>query len=290
MHNIKRSVYHVWRPELDEAARMAVRRRGLARIKSLMPLDECNTADVTLTGRFLGFNDYQAQFLVDSFDLSPTTLFPVAPECEYSFIVDIDLRNRSRARMEYGGRAFILDSDLQKNNLPSGLLLRLSHPTIIRRLRVHERGESDRLFMPGLMLIDQTPPTSRRALFSLLAHYYKDHARPKPSIINISAGGACLRTDDSYCQKFLGADENYLFFFFSQYDNGLKCPHVFICKKVGSFRDQTRDLSGLRVKFIRELIWTKPEDDLKWRDVNADGSLVLKNILESPRSDPDAPD
>ena len=281
MRNFESEIYQVWRPELDDVIQRAIQSRSAVHIKSLLPLDKCNFADATLIGRFSAiYANYQAQFLVDAFDLSPTSNFPAAPECEYLFQVDNVAPKGAKSRMEYGGRAFIVDSELKKNNLPSGLLLRLSFPSSIKRLRLHARCQCDRVMMPGLMLIDQNPPTGRRKLLALLAHYYQDQKRPKPEIVNISAGGACLRTYDAYCQKFLGADENYLFFFFTNDGQDIKTPHVFICKKVGAFRDQKSSNAGLRLKFIRELVWTRPEDDLKWRDVDSTGSAVLKNVLE----------
>ncbi|MBD5607389.1 MAG: hypothetical protein HDQ93_00875, partial [Desulfovibrio sp.] len=183
MRNFESEIYKIWRPELDSVIQGAIKQRSVVHVKTLMPLDKCNTADTVLIGRFFALNAYyQAQFLVDTFDLSPTSQFPAWPECEYLFQVDLELGKNRKARMEYGGRAHILDSELQKNNIPAGLLLRLSFPTYVKRLRLHSRYRCDRVLMPGLMLIDQTPPTSRRKLLAFLAHYYQDQKRPKPEL------------------------------------------------------------------------------------------------------------
>lgn len=276
MRGFNNEIYHVWRPEFDEVAQQAIRQHSDVEIHCHMPLDECNSADVELKGRFLAIDNFQAQFLVESYDLELTKNYAVFPDCEYSFAADAQVQDK----MEYAGRAIILDTELKKNNLPAGLLLKLSPPTSIRRVRRHERiaCADSRIAMPGLMLIDQ-PPQSKKQLLALLAHYYKDKKRPRPELVNISAGGVCLKTKDMRYHRLMGTDENYLFFFFSDDGNGIGSPHVFLCKKVGIFRGTSSLNTCLRIKFLKELVWELPENELKWVDVEKEGSRVVQIML-----------
>ena len=146
---------------------------------------------------------------------------------------------------------------------------------------MHERlSTPQHLFlMPGLMIMDQEP-INRRRLLALLGHYYHQKDRPKPTLVDISAGGACLKSNDQRCQRFMGAEENYLFFFFSETDGLLNSPTVLLGKKVGILRGEDASHAGLRIRFLKELVWTGPNEDLKWRDVSGDGSPTIKKMLE----------
>lgn len=280
MHNFEAETYHVWRPDLLAVAGLAVNQKSSVVIQCHMYLDKCNTADVTLKGRFLDITGHQAQFIVDNFDLELSRNFPIWPECEYTFVVDQPLSSGPGNRVEYGGRAIIQDFELHRNNLPIGLLLRLTTPTRIRQLRKHKRHSTPQkvIAMPGLMLIDQAP-TSRRRLLMLLAQYYHQKNRPRPELIDISAGGVCVQTEDTHCQRFMGAEESYLFFFFPANQGNPKCPFVFVGKKVGIFRTDESRHAGLRIKFLRELLWDQPEDELKWVDIGPEGSITLEKMI-----------
>lgn len=282
MHDFENETYRVWRPDLHRIVRQAIAQKSAVIMESHMPLDECNSADVRLTGRFLKMVGHQAQYIVDNYDLDIARNFPVAPECEYSLDVDMPLSDGNMARMAYAGKAFVLDTELGRNNLPEGLLLRMTRPSRVRHLRRHERLNCDDRFimMPGLMLIDQ-PPANRRHLLNLLGHYYHQRARPKPALVDISAGGVCLRTEDQRCQRFMGAEEYYLFFFFSGGLNDSRCPHVFIGKKVGILRGNDSRHTGLRIRFLKEMIWSDPGEELKWINVEADGSKTIRKLVEA---------
>lgn len=284
MKNLDSTLYKVWRPDLQDIAHLAVSQKRKVTIHTHYPLDKCNSADLTLFGEFLKITGQQAQFMVNSYDLDLGKLFPAEPECEYSFSVTISKDGISKNKVEYGGRAMILDQELGKNNLPLGLLLRLSQPTRIRPLRRHDREAcpAEMFRLPGLLMIGQDA-INRRQLLNVLGHYYQQKTRPKPKLINISAGGVCLETEDPHCLRFMGADESYLFFFFSGDENALLCPNVFIGKKVGLFRGEKDRHTGLRIRFLREMLWTDPLDDVRWIDIENGGSDTIRKILAASR-------
>lgn len=287
MHNFEPDTYHVWRPDLLEVIKYSIQQRQKALIQSHLALDECNTGDVTLIGRFLGLNGHVAQYVVENFDLDVSNAFPAFPQCEYIFTADLPVREQGVARIEYAGRAVILDQELQRNNLPESLLLRVGQPGRIRRLRRHERRPSsgDLFLMPGLMLMDQEP-INRRRLLALLGHYYRQKNRHKPKLVDISAGGVCLESHDPRCNRFLGCEESYLFFFFSENNGLLNSPNVFMGKKVGIYRGEDGNPAGLRIRFLKELVWTGPNEELKWKDVEADGSQTIRKMLEDRAEKP----
>lgn len=286
MKNLDTSTYTVWRPDLLEITRQALCQRAQVTIRTHYPLDKCNAADLTLRGEFLKITGKRVQFLSSGFDLDLGRSFPVFPDCGYSFNLTVE-DGGAKKKMEYGGRGLILDQELGRNDLPIGFLMRLSQPTQARPTRVHPREDSpERLFrMPGLMLAGPDA-LNRRQLLNVLGHYYQQQSRPKPKLINISAGGVCLETEDPHCQRFMGADERYLFFFFSGDEASLLCPNIFIGKKVGVFRDGRDRLTGLRIRFLREMLWTDPLDEVKWIDIEKEGSSSIRKILAQGRGRP----
>lgn len=284
MNNFDSAAYNVWHPDLYGIVQRAIDQRSSVTIQSHFPLDPCNSADLSLFGRFLKITGQQVQYIVNEFDLDLGKTYAPAPECEYSFAVEMPRGMSGGSKVEYGGRALILDQELQKNDLPEGLLLRISMPCRIRPMRRHKREvcPDNMIMMPGLLLIDQEP-VNRRRLLNVLSHYYRQKTRPKPRLVNISAGGVCLETEDPHCQKFMGAEESYLFFFFSEENGPLKCPNVFLGKKVGIFRTGNSRPAGLRIRFLREMVWTDPLEDLKWQDIENDGSPTIRKLLDKWR-------
>lgn len=282
MHELDNEIYHLWRPDLGGIVRRAIAQKCSVVIQSHLPLDPCNSADVRLEGKFLGLTGQHAQYLVENFDLDTARNYPPSPTCDYSFAVDMPLNGGGLSRIEYGGRAMIMDQELQKNNLPEFLLLRITAPTRIRHARRHERLDcpEDLFSMPGLMLIDREP-TDRRRLLALLWHYYRQKTRPKPELVNISAGGVCLKTEDPRCHRFMGNEERYLFFFFTPAMGKQKVPTVLVGKKVGLFRSDAARRNGLRIQFLREMIWTNPDEELKWIDVENNGSQAIRKLMKA---------
>lgn len=281
MKNFDFETYHVWQPDFRQALSYAIRQKNKVHVSTNFPIDDCNRADIIFSGRFVGFSGPLLQFVVEEFVPDISNALPQSPECEYIFTADIPLPGSGRSLLEYGGRAYIIDQDLQSNDLPESLLLRLSHPNRLRRLRRHTRiTNPEKMFlMPGMLIMDQEP-LNRRRLLALLGHYYKQKMRPKPQLIDISAGGACLKTLDSHYQRFMGAEESYLFFFFSENNGVLDVPNVFMAKKVGLYRGEDACHTGLRIKFLRELIWTPPNEELKWINIESSGSEKIKRMFE----------
>lgn len=286
MNNFYFETYHLWHPDFRQALSYAIRNKSAVTITSNMPIDECNKADIDLKGRFVGVSGSYLQFVVENFAPDLSNNFPGAPECEYAFKAASPFPGNGEALFEYGGRAYIIDQELQSNDIPESLLLRLSPPSRLRRLRQHGRVPSPEgvILMPGLLLLDREP-INRRRLLALLGYYYRQKERPRPGLVDISAGGACLETSDPHCLRFMGTEESFLFFFFSEKDGVLDNPHVFMARKVGLLRDEKSQHTGLRIKFLRELVWTGPNEELKWLNIEFSGSESIKEIIANMGED-----
>lgn len=271
---------HIWHPGLFEIFNQARHQQSVVTFQSHLPLDACNTADVQLYGKIGQLSGQQAKFVVESMNMTLDNRFPADPLGEYSFEVDLPIGRRRVARMEYSGKAVILERKLQKNDLPAELVLRISLPTRIRHVRRHHRIplNSCEPMVPGLVLIDHAP-TSRRQLLRLLEYYYRRKWKPKPRLVNISAGGVCVETTDPSGHRLLAADERYLFFFFLKAPEKEKVPLVFVGRKVGAYKGQEIGTAALRIQFLRELVWTAPNTDLEWRDISATGSDRLRQLF-----------
>lgn len=274
----------MWRPDLQEAIRSAMRQKKKVVIQTHWPIDSCDAADFVFSGRIVGLTSQLAQYVVESFDCDNGNIYPKSPECEYVFAADMPVKN-SRHRIEYGGKAKINDQELLKNGMPESLLLKIGAPSRIRRLRMHTRhaGLSETILMPGLLVMDQEPQ-NRRRLLALLGHYYKQKQRTRLELVDISAGGACLRISDLRFNRLLGAGEHYLFFFFPEQDGLLMSPCVFLAKKAGILRDEGSAYAGIRLRFLKELVWTGPNEELKWNDISQDGSESLQHLMENAAS------
>lgn len=254
-----------------------------------LPLDPCENADLELTGRISGFDGLEADFRTVSFAFgqdrtAPGSMsFPADPACEYFFVLDGVRRPKGATRMEYSGKAFILDRMLMPNNLPGFLRLRFSLPSRIRPLRRHPRKSCSRglEIIPGLVLVEKVPQ-NRSQLVGLLHRYYKSKNRPRPVLVNISAGGACVRTADQIAQRLMGTEESYLFFFFLKTAGREMKPWVFLGRKVGV--SPGLDGGGLRIQFMRELVWQSSSEELVWRDICSEGSEKLARELAKPGS------
>jgi len=277
---------HIWHPDLFEIFEQARLQKSLVTIQSHLPLDLCNTADLTLSGRFGSLVGQQAKFKVESIDMFLEKRFPVDPGCEYAFALDLPMGGKRYGRIEYAGKATILDRILQKNDLPDELLLRVSLPSRIRHMRRHQRRKSEECqdMIPGLILIDREP-TDRRQLLRLLSHYFRKNNARRPRLINISAGGVCVETSDSSGYRLLAADERYLFFFFLKSPQLSKLPIVFLGRKVGAFKASESGSAALRIQFLRELVWKGQNMELEWQDVSGNGSDRMRKILGIPAED-----
>lgn len=275
-----KETHHIWHPDLFEIFAQARIQKSIVTIQCHLPLDRCNTADIVLSGKFGTLEGQKAKFKVESLDMFLEKRFPSDPTCEYSFVLDLPLGKKRLGRIEYTGKATILDRILQKNDLPSELLLRVSLPTRIRHVRRHQRKKSVDCqgLIPGLILIDQEP-SDRRQLLRLLSHYFRKNNDRRPRLINISAGGVCVETSDSSGYRLLAADERYLFFFFFKSPQNEKTPMVFLGRKVGAFKVQETGSAALRIQFLRELVWSGPNTDLIWQDVTGNGSDKVRQIL-----------
>lgn len=277
---------HIWHPDLFEIFEQARIQKSIVTIQCHLPLDRCNTADVILSGKFGNLEGHKAKFKVESMDMHLEKRFPSDPSCDYSFALDLPMGKKRIGRVEYTGKATILDRILQKNDLPAELLLRVSLPSRIRHVRRHQRKKSKDCqgIIPGLILIDQEP-TDRRQLLRLLSHYFRKNNDRRPRLVNISAGGVCVETSDSSGYRLLAADERYLFFFFLKSPQIEKAPMVFLGRKVGAFKAPETGSAALRIQFLRELIWNGPNSDLVWQDVSGNGSDKMRKILGIPADD-----
>ena len=279
MQDFDIDTYRMWRPDLQEAIRSAMRQKKQVVIQTHWQIDLCNAADFVFSGKIVGLTGQLAQYVVESYNCDYGNIFPVVPECEYIFAAEISAAN-VKNNIEYSGKAKIVDQELLKNDLPESLLLRIGQPSRIRRLRIHKRFSDITSFilMPGILVMDQEP-INRRKLLALLGHYYRQKQKAKLEIVDISAGGACLRLNDHRYNRFMGAEEHFLFFFFPEDDGLLMNPAVFLAKKVGILREDNSSHSGLRIRFLKELVWTPPNEDLRWNDITSEGSEVINGLM-----------
>ncbi len=130
----------------------------------------------------------------------------------------------------------------------------------------------------GLLVVSD-PPANRQALRAEIKAYYKTHSERRPNLINLSAGGACLSVDADLARRALMAHELYLFFLAPAFAGQGEPPHIFMGKKVGTYRDAHERTLALRMRFIYELDWDKSQFALHWADIEFSGSERLRRDI-----------
>ncbi|WP_300921943.1 hypothetical protein, partial [uncultured Desulfovibrio sp.] len=202
---------------------------------------------------------------------------PQDPACAYAFSLDLPRALREVIRVEYEGRATILERELGRNNLPKTLELRVSLPSKIRRRRRHDRIACGpgRVEDAALVLVE-APPRRRGDLERLLAAPFA--GREAPSLLNLSVSGACLLAGESIRQKLMAAQERYLLSFVPCTPGRAARPLVFLGRKVGVY-PRPEGSAALRIRFCDELDAGTPGEELRWLNIERNGSAALPRVF-----------
>ncbi|MDE5879067.1 MAG: hypothetical protein K2G99_03440 [Desulfovibrio sp.] len=269
-----RDSYHLWHPDILGIFQAAREQGAPVTLKSHMRLDEANAADVTLRGGITAVRGQVARFRADDYDFAFSDRAPADPACAYAFAVDLPRALRDVIRVEYEGRATILNRALGRNNLPMALELRVSLPSKIRRRRRHDRipCRPGRVEGAGLVLVE-APPRRAADLERLL-----ETARGQggQQLLNLSVSGACLLAGEAIRQKLMAAQERYLVAFTPLTPARPERPLAFLGRKVGVY-PRREGTAALRIRFSEELDWNNGE--LRWLNIERNGSPALARLL-----------
>ncbi|WP_298032589.1 SCAN domain-containing protein 2 [uncultured Desulfovibrio sp.] len=268
----------LWRPSSFKAFQEVRRRGACFKLGCQMRLAGAAT-DVAFTGRIVDVAGGVAQFKIDKCEPLPGKNKPVAPACEFFFSLTRDTSSGAVEKMGYSGRGTILETHMDKDGAPRKMVLRISRKYLARRLRKDRRvnWKPEHTNLLGLLVVSDLP-ASRQTLSAEIKAYYKTHADARPTLINISAGGACLCVKGELAHKALMAHELYFFFFSPSFAGQGEPPHVCMGKKVGTYRDHEQGLA-LRMRFLYELDWDRSQSDLHWTDIEISGSERLRRMI-----------
>lgn len=269
-----RDSYHLWHPDILGIFQAAKAQGAPVTLQSHMRLDAANEADVTMRCGITAVRGQVARFRADSYDFSFGSHAPQDPGCTYAFSVDLPRAIRDVIRVEYEGRATILDRALGRNNLPKALELRVSLPSRIRRRRRHDRipCRPGRVEGAGLVLVE-APPRRPQDLARLLE---AAAAQGAPQLLNLSVSGACLLAGEAIRQKLMAAQERYLVAFTPLTPARTPRPLAFLGRKVGVY-PRPGGRAALRIRFSEELDWNG--DELRWLNIERNGSAMLARLL-----------
>ena len=269
-----RDSYHLWHPDILGIFQAAKAQGAPVTLKSHMRLDALTEADVTMRGGITAVRGQMAAFRAEGYDFAFSNRAPQDPGCTYAFAVDLPRALRDVIRVEYEGRATILDRALGRNNLPRTLGLRVSLPSRIRRRRRHDRigCRPGRIEGAGLVLVE-APPRRAQDLARLLE---SEAAHDAPQLLNLSVSGACLLAGEAIRQKLMAAQERYLVSFMPVTPERLARPLAFLGRKVGVF-PRSDGPAALRIRFSEELQWAG--DELRWMNIERNGSAILARLL-----------
>ena len=269
-----RDSYHLWHPDILGIFQAAQAQGAPVTLKSHMRLDAANEADVTLRGGITAVRGQVARFRADGYDFSFSGRAPADPACSYAFSVDLPRALRDVIRVEYEGRATILDRALGRNNLPKTLELRVSLPSKIRRRRRHDRISCGPGRVEGARLILVEAPPRRPADLERLLEAADGQAEQQ--LLNLSVSGACLLAGEAIRQKLMAAQERYLVAFTPVTPVRPPRPLAFLGRKVGVF-PRPDGPAALRIRFSEELDWK--DGELRWLNIERNGSAVLARLL-----------
>lgn len=273
----RRDRLNLWHPDILGIFEAARARRSMVTLRSHLRLDAANAADVTLRGGITAVNGQVARFRAESYDFAHSDRAPKDPACVYAFALDLPHALRDVVRVEYEGRATILERELGRNNLPKTLELRVSLPSRIRRCRRHGRiiCGPGRVEDAALALVE-APPRRRGDLERLLAA--PSAGREAPRLLNLSVSGACLLAGEAIRQKLMAAQERYLLSFVPRTPERAARPLVFLGRKVGVY-PRREGPAALRIRFCDELDADAPGEEARWRNIERDGSAALARVF-----------
>lgn len=273
----QRDRLNLWQPDILGIFQAAQTQRSAVTLRSHLRLDAVNDADVILHGGITAVNGQVARFRAESYDFAFGGHAPEDPACAYAFALELPRALRDVIRVEYEGRATILDRELGRNNLPKTLELRVSLPSKIRRRRRHDRIACGpgRVEDAALVLVE-APPRRRADLERLLAAPFA--GREAPRLLNLSVSGVCLLAGEAIRQKLMAAQERYLLSFVPCTPERAARPLVFLGRKVGVY-PRREGPAALRIRFCDELDPTASGEELRWQNIERNGSAALPRVF-----------
>lgn len=273
----QRDRLNLWQPDILGIFQAAQTQRSAVTLRSHLRLDAVNDADVILHGGITAVNGQVARFRAESYDFAFGGHAPEDPACAYAFALELPRALRDVIRVEYEGRATILDRELGRNNLPKTLELRVSLPSKIRRRRRHDRIACGpgRVEDAALVLVE-APPRRRADLERLLAAPFA--GREAPRLLNLSVSGVCLLAGEAIRQKLMAAQERYLLSFVPCTPERAARPLVFLGRKVGVY-PRREGPAALRIRFCDELDPTASGEELRWQNIERNGSTALPRVF-----------
>lgn len=245
-----------------------------------MRLADQGQVNIVFDGFITNVNGQECQVAIRGSSIEFGSPYPDYPACEYSLVLASHYLGQN-FQTEYMGNARILQTGKVRDGIPGEALLHFSLPVRSRPIRRHDRLDCARWtdIIPGLALLDGKPQ-SRQQLLSFFHHYFRKPQRKVPTLINISPGGVCLRTEDVIARRLMSSQDRYLFFFFLKSLIEERMPQVFLGRKAGVFRVPQSAANDLRIQFLNELEWTDNSQELQWHDIAHSGSENLRRILE----------
>lgn len=273
----QRDRLNLWHPDILGIFQAAQTQRSAVTLRSHLRLDAVNEADVILHGGITAVSGQVARFRAESYDFAFGDRAPEDPACAYAFALELPRALRDVIRVEYEGRATILDRELGRNNLPKTLELRVSLPSKIRRRRRHDRIACGpgRVEDAALVLVE-APPRRRADLERLLAAPFA--GREAPRLLNLSVSGVCLLAGEAIRQKLMAAQERYLLSFVPCTPERAARPLVFLGRKVGVY-PRREGPAALRIRFCDELDPTASGEELRWQNIERNGSAALPRVF-----------
>lgn len=273
MHH--RHICHIWHSDTLDIFQAAQAQQAQVILKCHMRLEAGVKADVAFHGSITAVRGHMALFKVESHTCSASDRSPEEPACAYAFAVDMPYALGEDIRVEYEGRALILDRAPERGKVPELLELRVSLPSIIRRQRRHDRIACvpGRVEAERLVLVETRP--RRISELDRLLEAPDGHGAPR--LLNLSASGACLLAGTAIRQKLMAVQERYLVSFLPLIPQKAERPLAFLGRKVGVFPCRNGP-SALRIRFFEELEWQ--ENELAWRNIERKGSLSLARLLK----------
>ena len=181
--------------------------------------------------------------------------------------------------MGYNGEASILNTTTDADGKPTELLLRFGHAFNTRRMRRDERYDwkEDIPATLGLDMLNGIPQT-RLELKAILGNCVANNKLFQFTILNISAGGVCIKIPPHATKS---ASSAIFFFLLSIKSGGQKdVPFFLLGKKLGlHYTQKDKEADGFRMQFTHELDWVNSQAKLQWRDIEKTGSANLRTTL-----------
>ena len=126
------------------------------------------------------------------------------------------------------------------------------------------------------LVLVEAPPRRRADLERLLAAPFA--GREAPRLLNLSVSGVCLLAGEAIRQKLMAAQERYLLSFVPCTPERAARPLVFLGRKVGVY-PRREGPAALRIRFCDELDPTASGEELRWQNIERNGSAALSRVF-----------